>query len=160
MVHRYLAGAPWVWSLWVLPWRGLVGADAVQGCPVALPLILVGAGGVFQGLLGMWTVTLLVNPSIVTAHLAGGMATLGLGLVARPGSRDGMGPRPRGDCARLRPWAVRGLVLLCAQILLGGWTSTHYAAMGCIEFPTCYGGLWWPETDFAEGFALSAPHRA
>ena len=33
---------------------------------------------IFQALLGMWTVTLLVKPAIVTAHLLGGMATLKL----------------------------------------------------------------------------------
>ena len=36
---------------------------------------------IFQALLGMWTVTLLVKPAIVTAHLLGGMATVGLGLL-------------------------------------------------------------------------------
>jgi cytochrome c oxidase assembly protein subunit 15 len=43
------------------------------------------------------------------------------------------------------------------QILLGGWTSTHYAALACPEFPTCYGGQWWPEADFSAGFSLLRP---
>ena len=33
---------------------------------------------VFQALLGMWTVTLLLSPLIVTAHLLGGFTTLSL----------------------------------------------------------------------------------
>ena len=40
------------------------------------------------------------------------------------------------------------------QILLGGWTSTNYAALACTEFPTCYGGRWWPPTDFGEAFVI------
>jgi cytochrome c oxidase assembly protein subunit 15 len=111
---------------------------------------------VFQGLLGMWTVTLLVNPMIVTAHLAGGMATLALlwWLALRTRSRVGA---PAAAVAGLKPWAWGGLALLGGQILLGGWTSTHYAAVACTEFPTCWGGQWWPQTDFAEGFALWRP---
>jgi len=44
---------------------------------VALPLALVGVVAL-QGALGMWTVTLLLKPAIVTAHLIGGMTTLSL----------------------------------------------------------------------------------
>ena len=33
---------------------------------------------VFQGLLGMWTVTLLLKPLVVTAHLVGGLTTMAL----------------------------------------------------------------------------------
>jgi cytochrome c oxidase assembly protein subunit 15 len=152
MVHRYLASTLGLVILIMaaLAWRGR-GA----GLPVALPLVLV-VLVVFQGLLGMWTVTLLVNPSIVTAHLAGGMATLALAWWLALGTSEGI-PSASNALRPLGPWAAGGLVLLCAQILLGGWTSTHYAAMGCIEFPTCYGGRWWPETDFAEGFALWRP---
>ena len=152
MVHRYLASALGlaILVLALAAWRG-----RRAGLPLVLPLVLVGLV-VFQGLLGMWTVTLLVNPTIVTAHLAGGMATLGLlwWLALRTGPAT---PGPSAGVAGLRPWAWTGLVLLCGQILLGGWTSTHYAAVACIEFPTCYGGRWWPATDFAEGFALWRP---
>jgi heme a synthase len=123
------------------------------GLPVTLPTGLVGLV-VFQALLGMWTVTLRVHPVIVTAHLIGGLATLALlGWLALRQSgwlQPPLGARLR----RLRPWAWGGLALLGAQILLGGWTSTHYAAVACIEFPTCYGDMWWPPTDFREGFTL------
>lgn len=152
MVHRYLASGLGL-AILVLAWLAWRGRR--QGLPLGLPLALV-ALVIFQGLLGMWTVTLLVNPTIVTAHLAGGMATLALlgWLSLRTGQ-----PRaaPSAGVAGLRPWAWGGLVLLCAQILLGGWTSTHYAAVACMELPTCYGGQWWPPTDFAEGFALWWP---
>ena len=52
-------------------------------------------------------------------------------------------------------WLPRyGLLVLLLQILLGGWTSTNYAAIGCIEFPTCHSGSWWPQMDFNQAFTL------
>ena len=45
--------------------------------PRRLPWILVGLV-IFQGLLGMWTVTWQLKPLVVCAHLLGGMATLSL----------------------------------------------------------------------------------
>lgn len=149
MTHRYLASGLGlaILALAVLAWR------ARGRLPVALPTVLV-ALVVFQGLLGMWTVTLLVKPAVVTAHLAGGLATLALlWWLALRVSGLGSGPQ-RPALARLRPWAWGGLALLSAQILLGGWTSTNYAALACTELPTCYGGLWWPPTDFDEAFVL------
>jgi len=159
MVHRYLASGL---GLSILVLAGLAWAGRPrpglrgEGLPVALPMLLVGLV-IFQGLLGMWTVTLLVNPSIVTLHLAGGLATLALlwWLTLSTGRLWVAHVSP--ELGRLRPWAWLGLGLLCLQILLGGWTSTHYAALACPEFPTCYGGQWWPEADFSAGFSLLRP---
>lgn len=152
MIHRYLASALGltILALAVIPW-----SRGGRQLPRRLPGVLLGLV-IFQGLLGMWTVTLLVNPTIVTAHLAGGMATAALlwWLVLRTGPRP-LAPSP--GLVSLRPWLLGGLAMLCVQILLGGWTSTHYAAVACTEFPTCYGGQWWPESDFGEGFALWRP---
>lgn len=53
----------------------------------------------------------------------------------------------------LRPWAALGLLILIAQITLGGWTSTNYAALACADFPTC-NGKWLPDMDLAEGFVI------
>jgi cytochrome c oxidase assembly protein subunit 15 len=44
-----------------------------------------------------------------------------------------------------------GLLILFCQILLGGWTSSNYAALACTDFPTCHGVLV-PPMDFASGF--------
>jgi cytochrome c oxidase assembly protein subunit 15 len=48
--------------------------------------------------------------------------------------------------------AAFGLLLVVVQIILGGWTSSNYAAMACPDFPTCQ-ALWWPEMNFSEGFS-------
>ena len=39
------------------------------------------------------------------------------------------------------------------QIVLGGWTSSNYAAVACPDLPTCQGSLW-PHADFAHAFVL------
>jgi cytochrome c oxidase assembly protein subunit 15 len=51
----------------------------------------------------------------------------------------------------LRFWTRGALVILFAQIFLGGWTSTNYAALACTDFPTCH-GAWFPEMDFGNAF--------
>jgi heme a synthase len=71
MIHRYLASTLGllIAGLAVLSFRG--------GVPHVLPRILL-VLVIFQGLLGMWTVTWLLKPLAVTAHLLGGMTTLAL----------------------------------------------------------------------------------
>jgi len=153
MVHRYVASAL---GLAILVLAAVAWRRRDHGLPVALPttlLVLV----VFQGLLGMWTVTHLVNPAIVTAHLAGALATLMLSwwLALRTGGWLLATGERRAPL--LRPVAIGAFALVALQILLGGWTSTHYAALACPEFPTCHGGLWWPPADFAAGFSPWRP---
>ncbi len=107
---------------------------------------------VFQALLGMWTVTWLLKPLVVMAHLMGGLLTFSLLLWMAWRSTDL--PIHLGEALKLRRWLVGGLVLLGGQIALGGWTSANYAALACgIDYPTCV-GRWWPPMDFREGFVL------
>lgn len=152
MVHRYLAGLLGlvILALAVLAWR----QHRESGQPLLLPSLLPGLV-LFQGLLGMWTVTLLVKPAVVTAHLLGGMATLSLlwllTLQLAPAGWQNIQWRQPG---RLLPLSIAGLTILVVQITLGGWTSTNYAATGCIEFPSCYGGDWWPAMDFRGAFVI------
>jgi len=152
MIHRYLAGSLGlaILALAVLALRNRKNAKQ----PIKLPMALVGLVA-FQALLGMWTVTLLVKPAIVTAHLLGGLATLALLvlLCLRIGVplQDGV---QRRTPPRLFYLSLVGLIVLIAQISLGGWTSTNYAAIGCSEFPTCHSGQWWPTMDFNEAFVL------
>ncbi len=147
MIHRYVAGTL---GLVILAIAGLAVAnrrDPDQA--VALPLVLLGVVR-FQALLGMWTVTLLLKPAIVLAHLLGGMTTIGLlwWMVLKERSAPGPGAGPA-----LRAAALAGLVIVGMQIALGGWTSTNYAALACPDFPTCQ-TRWWPDTDFKSGFTV------
>lgn len=150
MVHRYFAGTL---GLLILAIAALaVKRRRRPGQAVALPLFLVGLVA-FQALLGMWTVTLLLKPLVVTGHLLGGMTTVALlwWLTLR---HSHYFRAPQMDIPiQLRPWALLGLVLLALQISLGGWVSTNYAALACPELPTCQ-LQWWPETDFADAFVL------
>ena len=108
---------------------------------------------VFQAMLGMWTVTWLLKPVVVMAHLLGGLATLSL-LLWMAWRSTPRYPLLAGNAPRLRRMLAVGLVLLVLQIALGGWVSANYAALACgTEFPTCL-GRWWPDTDFREGFVL------
>lgn len=151
MVHRYAAGTLGllVLGIAVLGWRGRREAAGGSG----LPLVLLGLI-VFQALLGMWTVTKLLKPLVVTAHLLGGMATLSLLLwlwLRERGHIISHAYFARAD--HLRGSAALGLVLVVTQIALGGWVSTNYAALACTDFPLCQ-GVWVPEMDFEHAFTL------
>lgn len=149
MAHRYLAG---VLGLLVL---AIAAASfrlksQLQGSP-ALPfalLLLV----IFQALLGMWTVTELLKPFIVTSHLAGGMSTLAL-LTWLWQRESGLSLSGMANVRSLRPWGVAALIVVAVQIVLGGWVSTNYAALACQDFPQCH-GQWVPEMDFFHAFTL------
>jgi cytochrome c oxidase assembly protein subunit 15 len=106
---------------------------------------------IFQGLLGMWTVTWQLKPLAVTAHLLGGMTTLALLFWLWLGTRPP--PPPDVQPPRVRLFAGVALMLLAGQIFLGGWTSSNYAALACPDLPTCQGRLW-PELDVKEAFTM------
>ncbi len=147
MFHRYLAGilGLLILAIAVLAWRQRA---ALRQSPFLASSLVVLV--LFQAALGMWTVTMLLKPVIVTLHLLGGMATLGLlaWLALRQMSLGGPGAAP---LPRLRPWAALGLIIVIIQIALGGWVSTNYAALACVDFPTCH-GEWLPQMDFVHGF--------
>jgi len=147
MVHRYFASGLGllILAIAVLAWMNR--RDPAQ--PMRLPGILV-ALVVFQGLLGMWTVTLLVKPLIVTAHLVGGLTTMS--LLWWLALRVDRTTRPPGEQG-LRRLAVLGLAVLAVQIMLGGWVSTNYSALACPDFPTCQRSFW-PQMDFRDAFIL------
>ena len=107
---------------------------------------------VLQALLGMWTVTWLLKPVVVMAHLLGGLLTFSLLVWIAWRAIDR--PIRLVDAQSLRLWGITGLVVLGVQIALGGWTSANYAALSCgTDFPKCV-GQWWPAHDFGEGFVL------
>ena len=147
MIHRYLASSLGLicLSLAVIAWRNRRDPAQPKLVPAALVALIV-----FQGLLGMWTVTLLLKPIVVVAHLLGGFATLAL-LASLGRWRSTRFPSPTGTLRTLGVAAAAALVL---QISLGGWTSANYAALACPDFPTCQ-TQWWPAiADFKEAFVL------
>ncbi|MGB5103606.1 MAG: COX15/CtaA family protein [Steroidobacteraceae bacterium] len=147
MIHRYLASGLGLLIIAIAVVAWLNRRDPAQ--PLRLPFFLV-LLVVFQGLLGMWTVTLLLKPAIVSAHLAGGLATMS--LLWWLSLRVHRTTRPAGE-RRLRTLAAVGLVVLVIQIMLGGWTSSNYAALACPDFPTCQRSFW-PDMDFKDAFVL------
>ncbi len=148
MIHRYFAGSLGllVLGLCLLSWRG----EARRQQSPRLPTLLLGIV-MLQAALGMWTVTLLLKPVIVTLHLLGGMTTLAL-LVALA-LREST-PVASGTASPGVP-RLAGLALLAVfvQIALGGWVSSNYAALACTDFPMCQ-GQWQPPMDFSHGFTV------
>lgn len=146
MTHRYAAASLGLIVLGIcqLAWRNR---------PRISPLLPTALSGIvlFQALLGMWTVTLLLKPVVVSAHLLGGMTTLAV-LVWLNLRQSSLPARPmvgRG----LRAGGLLALALVVLQIALGGWVSSNYAALACPDFPTCQ-GRWLPAMDFAHAFTV------
>jgi heme a synthase len=153
MIHRYFAGSLGL-LVAALAIIGFVNSRSKSGKKNEQPLILSYALlgiVVFQAALGMWTVTLGLLPIIVMGHLLGGFITLTLLLVLFLNIRHG---NPVAWASPIRSLALLGVVIVFAQIVLGGWTSANYAAIICTDFPTCQGKLI-PPLDFSGAFTLS-----
>ena len=149
MVHRYLASTLGfiILILAFLAIKNRHKPDQPLILPLALVLVVC-----FQGALGMWTVTMLLKPAIVTLHLLGGMLTLAL-LAWLTLSQTFPKEKRIIASSTTKNWAIFALVVLSIQITLGGWTSTNYVALHCYDLPTCQ-GEWLPPTDFEEGFKI------
>jgi heme a synthase len=157
MVHRYFASTLGFLCLVLAAWAFANRHDPDQ--PVKLPIALVGLV-IFQGLLGMWTVTLLLKPLVVVLHLLGGLTTMAvlawLAMRKRRVDVPAIPPRAPPFTAQimsLRTLALVGLIVLAVQITLGGWTSSNYAALACPDFPTCQ-NAYWPDMDARDAFVL------
>lgn len=148
MLHRYIASflGLLIIVIMVMAWR--YRRVLAQGPGLATALFIVVC---LQGAFGAWTVTLKLMPVIVTTHLLGGM--LMLAMAAWLAARQQRYAALPAEAGHWRPWMILGLAILGVQIALGGWVSTNYAALACMDFPTCHGD-WIPEMDFAGGFSL------
>jgi cytochrome c oxidase assembly protein subunit 15 len=160
MIHRYAAGTL---GLIIVVIAALsVRARRERGVSVWFALALL-ALVVFQGVLGMLTVTWLLKPLIVTGHLVGGLTTFALllwmwlSLRARARPVDGYtvqsGNTLVEDGGRARLFAGLALAALALQVWLGGWTSSNYAAVACPDLPTCQ-NQWVPDADYRDAFVL------
>lgn len=153
MIHRYLAMGVGVLiiAIMIVGWRKWwQSRRQFHRFPVGLPTLLF-AFVCVQGAFGAWTVTMKLQPVIVTIHLLLGMALLGLltWQAARQSRHQAVAAAGYG----LRVPAALGLAVLFTQVALGGWVSTNYAPLACLDFPLCQSRLI-PEMDFANGFHL------
>ncbi|MDR7050458.1 cytochrome c oxidase assembly protein subunit 15 [Duganella sp. 3397] len=160
MIHRYLAMAIGVlivammaqaWYQWCKS-KG-TRPEYKPGMPTFLFFFVC-----LQGAFGAWTVTMKLQPVIVTIHLLLGMGLLAL-LVWYGGRQNQLIAPVRtlsGSPTAMRKirWlAGISALLLVVQIALGGWVSTNYATLACTDFPLC-GGKLVPDMDFQHGFTL------
>jgi cytochrome c oxidase assembly protein subunit 15 len=165
MIHRYLAMGIGVLiiTLMVKSWLQWRRSHARAWAP-ALPTVLF-LWVCLQGAFGAWTVTMKLQPVIVTTHLLLGMGLLAL-MVWLGGREDQVDLRTRAHadthangahgCApyvTVRRLALLSGAVLAVQLALGGWVSTNYATLACQDFPLCNGQLV-PDMDFGHGFTL------
>jgi cytochrome c oxidase assembly protein subunit 15 len=160
MIHRYLATTVGVLiiAMTVMAWRraarpGGRGADGLSPWWPTVALFWV----CLQGAFGALTVTMKLFPAIVTLHLLGGTGLLALLCVPAVRLSRAARRQPLSEIStglRLGLWLA--LVLVVAQVTLGGWVSTNYAVLACSSFPTCQGS-WWPAMDFSEALQIWRP---
>ncbi|WP_397389924.1 heme A synthase [Polynucleobacter sp.] len=153
MIHRYLAmtvGALILIQV-VVAWSKLrsLGMKPLLGSLGLLVLVCI------QGAFGAWTVTLKLQPIIVTIHLM--LALVLLACLTTYAQQVWSDKSSSALHLQLKPLSAKLLlfaaVILFTQVFLGAWVSTNYAVLACPDFPTCMGALW-PETDWQEGFTL------
>ncbi|AXQ14066.1 cytochrome B [Shewanella algae] len=146
MIHRYVAGSLGILVLLILiqSWRGSATPKTLPGLIAALI--------VFQALLGMWTVTMKLMPVVVMSHLLGGFTLFSLLLLLYLRLRPLQIPDGDPKARTLAPLAMVALAIVVLQIMLGGWTSSNYAALACTELPICEGD-WSSNLRLADAFS-------
>ena len=112
---------------------------------VLLCQIVLGGLTVLAGL-AFWSVTL---------HLLFGNLFLGTMLALAVRLRGGVGSAPVQ--AKVRGFTLALLVAAYAQLALGGLVSSNFAGLACPDWPSCYGGTWFPEWGGLVGLQLA--HR-
>ena len=150
VVHRYFAGflglliiGLFIMSLYLKPFNSLV--TKLTGALVVLVLA--------QSTFGYLTVSLKLWPQVVTMHLLGGFATTTLLFLTYMKLKD----LDKGSSSSLliskRSSSLLNFAfpVLVAQIILGVWLSSNYAAFACPDFPLCQGQIL-PDTNFKMGF--------
>lgn len=152
MIHRYLAGilGSTILIFTVLAILNRRDPEQPVALPVAISLLVVA-----QALFGMWTVTLELDPIVVSTHLLGGMLLFALLIwLALRSGRGGKLARGESFSPVVRKAAFIALPILFLQLFLGAWTSTNYAGLACMGFPSC-NGSWWPaHLQWGEAFQL------
>ena len=152
MIHRFLAMGLGlvivVMALWSIAERRVRSRSPVLACALVLAVCVIGAFGAL-------TVTLKLQPVIVTTHLLLALALLGLLTwhALRFERTESEFASREFDNKGLRALALAALVAVEVQVALGGWVSTNYAVLACNGFPLCQGQIV-PAMDWRDGFAL------
>jgi len=113
-----------------------------------------------QALLGALTVWKLLDPSVVSGHLAVGLLLFATFVTiavtaqieASPGASAAAGPRAPDHL----PLFAAVAVFTWFQSVLGGMVSTHHASLACPDWPTCH-GEWFPPFEGLVGLQMG--HR-
>ena len=153
MIHRYLAMTVGVLILAQVALAGKrlkrLGKGPLLGSLGLLVLVCI------QGAFGAWTVTLKLQPIIVTTHLMLALVLFACLTVYAQQNWEEKNSTVR--TLNVRPLSAGLLALafivLTIQVFLGAWVSTNYAVLACPDFPTCLGAVW-PETNWSEGFTF------
>lgn len=163
MIHRYFAGSLGVLILGIFSYFLYLKTKHRQ-TSLKLPTVLLGLV-IFQAILGMWTVTMGLFPTVVTSHLIAGFSTFALLMLLLSKSileqkKSYFEARPIKIIKpetitrlSLKSLSLIGLILLFAQIILGGWTASNYAGLACTVLPICE-GAWWQQLQVFDAFTL------
>jgi cytochrome c oxidase assembly protein subunit 15 len=151
MIHRYLAmsvGFLIIIQVIMAFKQPSAGRSlAIRGSLFLLVLVCL------QGAFGAWTVTLKLQPIIVSMHLILALV-LFASMVWFAQRNDALHLTSSKMVSNLSGKLV--LIAVCAlfaQIFLGAWVSTNYAVLACPDFPTCM-GVWYPNMDWQNAFFL------
>ncbi len=151
MIHRYLAMSVGVLIIaQVFLAFKQIGAQrrlAIQGSLFLLVLVCL------QGAFGAWTVTLKLQPIIVSTHLILALLLFSsMVWFAQRNDSKTISSKTQGKSLPIT-WIAFATITLLIQIFLGAWVSTNYAVLACPDFPTCM-GAWYPTMDWQNAFYL------
>ena len=159
MIHRYFAGmlGLFILTIAIMSLRARSGAYESASVPIKLPLLIL-LLVIGQAALGMWTVTMNLMPVVVMGHLLGGFTILSLLFLLfmrlnHRGFAQNAFYQSDAVAKGFTGFAIGAVVILVAQIALGGWTSANYAALACTQLPICEGN-WASKLDFADAFSV------
>jgi heme a synthase len=161
MLHRYFASAVGVLIIFlnilVYKYRSKVTkAKFRKNILISFGLLTL---VIIQGLFGKYTVTLKLQPIIVSLHLILALSLLFLLILAYlyNYTNSSINNSINNINLNTKYIVIFAAIFLCIQIALGAWVSTNYAILGCYEFPTCIKGQYLPQLyikDWIDAFSL------
>lgn len=137
VIHRFIAG--FVALIFFIAYAGAFIYPRLKPLrwTLSVGLLLLLAQIVMGGL----TVLKILEPGIVTAHLSLATAFLiSLVVVQHQLEESRVQVLKNPTFEKL---SLLGVILVCAQIVVGGWVASNYAGMACVDFPLC-NGQWFP----------------